>query len=95
MKYQMASEFRHKIVNNILNVMDSKLQLETSEFSARCTSRNIHFLQSGANELAGKPDKLKYLNRRSRIKGSLFYKSCIRVISKQILQISAYYGNKM
>ena len=52
MKYLMASEFRHKIMNNKSNVMDSKLQLETSDFSARCTSGDIHLLQSRANEVA-------------------------------------------
>jgi hypothetical protein len=69
----MASEFRHKMMKNISNVMDSKLQLETSEFSARCTSGNVHLLQSKANKLSGKPDELKYLNRRNRTKDSFIF----------------------
>ena len=50
----MATEFRHEVMNNISYVMDSKLKIENSDFSARCTSGSIRLLQGRANELAGK-----------------------------------------
>jgi len=57
-------------MNNLSNVMDWKLLLGTSEFSARCTSGNIRLLQSRANELVEKNRQIEIPKTKERNKGN-------------------------